>query len=82
MRLLFLLPEEYLHRNGIRLLDAVVQDLRPKGQRVLEKFRLALRKAESISFLRDVDHGSVVRQCVGNLVCDQVDPLWITELEG
>ncbi len=28
-----------------------------------------------------MNHGSVVRQCVGDLVCDQVDPLWIVRVE-
>ena len=45
-----------LHRS-IRLLDAGIQSLGPKDQRVLEKLRLALRQAKSIAFFREVDHG-------------------------
>ena len=45
-----------LHRS-VRLLDPGVRNLGPEDQRVLEKLRLALRKAKPMAFLRDMDHG-------------------------
>jgi hypothetical protein len=44
-----------LHRS-IRLLDAGVQDLGPKHQRVLEKFHLRLRQAEPMAFFGNLGH--------------------------